>query len=46
MGNKCTEGLEIWVDEWKIWRGLEGPVGGELEKVGGVGKCVEKLADR
>lgn len=44
MGNKCTEGLEVLVDEWRIWRGTEGLVGGELEEAGGVGKCVEKLA--
>lgn len=46
MGNKHTEGLEILVDEWRIWKGIEGLVGAELEKAGGVGKCVKKLADR
>lgn len=46
MGNKHTEGLEILVDEWRIWKGIEGLVGAELEKAGVVGKCVKKLADR
>lgn len=44
MSYKCTEGLEILMDEWRIWKGIEGLAGGELEKGREVGKCMKTLS--
>lgn len=35
--NKCSEAVGVLVDGWRILKGIEGLVGGDLEEGEGVG---------